>query len=61
MISWLLLLGLVLVLGIAATALGVRRSGRRLVMIPPDAPPRPERPHRQAIHHFASGALPPWR
>lgn len=20
-----------------------------------------DRPHRQAIHHFASGALPPWR
>jgi len=60
-IGWLLALGLVVIGAVCVFALGGRISGRRFVMIPPSRHAKPEQPHRQAIHHFASGVLPPWR
>jgi len=40
---------------------GARLRGRRFVVILPSDKVKPDQPHRQAVHHFASGVLPPWR
>ncbi len=61
MIGLLLALGVVIVGAIGLFAAGARLSGRRFVVIPPSDKVKPDQPHRQAIHHFASGVLPPWR
>ena len=57
MIGLLLMAGLtaVGVIGIAAL-----RGGRPFAATR-SGPAQPEPPHRQAIQHFASGVLPPWR
>jgi hypothetical protein len=60
-IGLLLLLGVVVVGAVCLFAVGGRLRGRHLVMIPPSRLAKPDQPHRQAIHHFASGVLPPWR
>jgi hypothetical protein len=59
--SLLTLLPLLAIAALAAMAIAGRWRGRRFVVIPRSAPTKPDRPHRQAIHHFASGVLPPWR
>jgi hypothetical protein len=60
-IGWLLVFGLI-VIGVGCVfALGGHIRGRSLVMIPPSRHAAAEPQHRQAIHHFASGVLPPWR
>ncbi len=59
MIGLLLALGVVIVGAIGLCAAGAR--GRRFVIVPPTDKVRPDQPHRQAINHFASGMLPPWR
>jgi hypothetical protein len=56
-----LLLGLAVIAAVCVFALGGRLSGRRFVVLPPSRLTRPDPAHRQAIHHFASGVLPPWR
>jgi hypothetical protein len=61
MIGWLLVLGLVVLGAICVFALGGRLRGRRFVVIPPGKNAKPEPMHRQAINHFSSGVLPPWR
>ena len=61
MIGWLLGLGLVVIGAVCMLAVGGQLRGRRLVIIPPSRHVMPEPPHRQAINHFASGVLPPWR
>ena len=55
MIAVLLLLGLAIVGAVCFFGLGGRLPVVR------GRTPLPEQPHRQAIHHFASGVLPPWR
>jgi len=61
MISVLLALGVAVIGAIGLFAAGTRRRGRQFVMIPPSAATQSDRPYRQAIYHFASGVLPPWR
>jgi hypothetical protein len=61
MIGRLLALGVVVVGAIGVFAAGVSWRGRRFAIIPPSERVKPDQPHRQAIHHFASGVLPPWR
>lgn len=61
MIGLLLALGVVIVGAIGLFAAGARLRGRRFVVILPSGKAKPDQPHRQAIHHFASGVLPPWR
>ena len=61
MIGWLLALAVGAVGAIGLFAAGGRLSGRRFVVTPPGERVKPDLPHRQAIHHFASGVLPPWR
>ena len=56
-----MLLPLIVVAALAAIAITGRWRGRRFVIIPPSERVKPDQPHRQAIHHFASGVLPPWR
>jgi hypothetical protein len=55
------ILPLIVVAALAAIAITARWRGRRFVVIPPSGRIKPDQPHRQAIHHFASGVLPPWR
>jgi hypothetical protein len=56
MIGLLLLLGLIVIGAICVLA---SRGGG---FAPgPSRPASQEPSHRQAIHHFASGVLPPWR
>jgi hypothetical protein len=52
-----LLAGLAVVGIVCVCALGSPARGRYAA----GSPTRREQPHRQAIHHFASGAVPPWR
>jgi len=59
--SLLFLLPLLVMAALAAAAILGRRRGRRFVVIPPSGRVKPDQAHRQAIHHFASGVLPPWR
>jgi hypothetical protein len=59
--SLLMLLPLVALAALAAVAIAGRWRGRRFVVIPPSDKLKPDPAHRQAIHHFASGVLPPWR
>jgi hypothetical protein len=59
--SWLTFLPLIVVAALVGMAIMGRWRGRRFVFIPPSARSKPDQPHRQAIHHFASGVLPPWR
>jgi len=61
MTDWLLVLGVAVIAAICVFAIGGRLRGRRFVMIPPSRHAKPEPPHRQAIYHFTSGVLPPWR
>lgn len=61
MIGLLLALGVVTVAAIGLFAAGARLRGRRFVVILPSDKVKPDQPHRQAVHHFASGVLPPWR
>ena len=61
MIGWLLALGVVFIGAVCVFALGGRIAGRRFVVIPPSPRAKPDPAHKQAIHHFASGVLPPWR
>ena len=61
MIGLLLGLGVVIVAAIGWFAAGGHRRGRRFVVVPPSERVKPDPPHRLAIHHFASGVLPPWR
>jgi hypothetical protein len=61
MIGLLLALGVVIVGAIGLFAAGARLHGRRFVVVPPSERVKPDQPHHQAIHHFASGVLPPWR
>jgi hypothetical protein len=61
MIGWLLALSVVVVGAIGVFAVGGGLRGRRFVITPPSERVKPDQPHRQAIHHFASGVLPPWR
>ena len=61
MIGWLLACGLAFIAAISVFALGGRLRGRRFVVILPNRQAEPDPAHRQAIHHFASGVLPPWR
>lgn len=56
-----MLLPLLAAAALAAIAITGRWRGRRFVVIPPSGRAKPDEPHRQAIHHFASGVLPPWR
>jgi hypothetical protein len=60
-IGWLLTFGVAVLAAICAFALGGRLRGRRFVILPPSDHAKPDPAHRQAIHHFASGVLPPWR
>jgi hypothetical protein len=61
MIGLLLALGVAIVGAIGLFAAGARLRGRRFVMVPPSDRIKPDQSYRQAIHHFASGVLPPWR
>ena len=61
MIGLLLALGVVIVGSIGLFAVGARLRGRRFVVVPPSGEVKPDQPYRQAIQHFASGVLPPWR
>ena len=59
--NWLAIPSLVALVALAAAAILGRLRGRRFVFIPPSRRDQPDQPHRQAIQHFASGVLPPWR
>jgi len=50
-------------IAVVAAAMGARRRRKRrpLMILPPArAWPKSDPLHRQAVHHFASGAMPPW-
>jgi hypothetical protein len=59
--DWVMVLSLIVVVALAAAATRGWAAGRRFVVIPPSRHAKQDQPHRQAIHHFASGVLPPWR
>ena len=61
MIGLLLGLGVAIVGAAGLFAAGAHLRGRRFAIVPPSDKIKPDQPHRQAIHHFASGVLPPWR
>ena len=44
-----------------AIVIAYRWRGWLMIAAPQPGRQKAEQPHRQAIHHFASGALPPWR
>ncbi|HYM72220.1 MAG TPA: hypothetical protein VET89_04515 [Stellaceae bacterium] len=60
MIVWLLLLGIAFIAVMCGLALRGPGGGGRFCIVPPGRKGRPDPAHRQAIHHFASGVLPPW-